>query len=207
MTREEEKNLISRILAGETELYSLLVKAHQTGVYNLALRMLKNDQDALDASQEAFFRAWQALGSFRGDSRFSVWLYRLTSNVCLDMLRKAGHLQTSSLTGEDGQDVSLPDSRGDPHRALEQAELRRAVRDGVDALPAEFRQALVLRDINGLSYEEIAQVTGLEPGTVKSRIFRARRRLAAYLQADGNFFGPDASYSTTERGGGSHERL
>ena len=136
-----------------------------------------------------------------------LWHNVMTAAHIAGSLRKAGRLQTSSLTGEDGQDVSLPDSRGDPHRALEQAELRRAVRDGVDALPAEFRQALVLRDINGLSYEEIAQVTGLEPGTVKSRIFRARRRLAAYLQADGNFFGPDASYSTTERGGGSHERL
>ena len=178
------------------------MKAHELGVYNLALRMLKNEQDALDASQEAFLRAWRSLSSFRGDSKFSVWLYRLTSNVCLDMLRKAGRLRAESLTDEEGEDIPLPDARGDPHRALEQKELSAAVREGLEALPPAFRQALVLRDINGLSYEEIAQVTGLEAGTVKSRIFRARRKLADRLRSPGNIFAADASYTANGKGGG-----
>ena len=207
MTRDEEKLLIERILAGETDLYEPLVKAHELGVYNLALRMLKNEQDALDASQEAFLRAWRSLGSFRGDSKFSVWLYRLTSNVCLDMLRRAGRLRADSLTDEEGAEAELPDRRGDPQQALERKELAAAVREGLESLPPAFRQALVLRDINGLSYDEIAQVTGLETGTVKSRIFRARRRLADRLRSGGNFFDDGASYTATGKGGGRHEKL
>lgn len=206
MTRDEERNLIDRILAGETELFETLVTAHQRAAYDLALRMLGNEQDALDAVQEAFFRAWRALSSFRGNSKFSVWLYRLTSNVCLDMLRRSGRRTEVSLMGEDGKELPLPDRRFDPQTELERKELQAAVRSGLARLEPPFRQALVLREIHGLSYEEIAQITGLEPGTVKSRIFRARRKLAAYLNAGGNFFAAGSSYASKE-GGGNGGRL
>ncbi len=202
MTREEERALIDHVLDGETEQFEKLVKAHEKGVYNLALRMLGNEQDALDASQEAFFRAYRSLDRFRGDSKFSVWLYRVTGNVCLDMLRKAGRRRESSLTDEDGEDMPLPDERSDPQRELEKKELRRAVQRNLTKLEPGFRQALVLRDVNGLTYDEIARVTGLEAGTVKSRIFRARRKLAALLTRDGNFFEPSPSDTTARKGGG-----
>lgn len=202
MTREEERALIDRVLDGETEQFEKLVRANEKGVYNLALRMLGNEQDALDASQEAFFRAYRSLDRFRGGSKFSVWLYRVTSNVCLDMLRKSGRRRESSLTDEDGEDLPLPDERSDPQRELERKETRRAVRRNLSRLEPSFRQALILRDVNGLTYDEIAQVTGLEPGTVKSRIFRARRKLAALLAGDGNFFEHSSSDSTTGKGGG-----
>ena len=201
MTREEERAVIERVLSGDGQAFEALVKANEKGVYNLALRMLGNAQDALDASQEAFFKAYKALGNFRGDSKFSVWLYRLTSNVCLDMLRKAGRYDETSLTGEDEEDLPLPDSRFDPQAALERSEVRRAVREGLDSLDPIFRQALVLRDVSGLSYDEIGQVLDTEPGTVKSRIFRARRKLAAYLMADGNIFAPEPSKNETKGGG------
>ena len=193
MTREEERAVIERVLSGDGQAFEALVKANEKGVYNLALRMLGNAQDALDASQEAFFKAYKALGNFRGDSKFSVWLYRLTSNVCLDMLRKAGRYDETSLTGEDEEDLPLPDSRFDPQAALERAEVRRAVQAGLERLDPIFRQALVLRDVSGLTYDEIGQALDLEAGTVKSRIFRARRKLAAYLMADGNIFAPEPS--------------
>ena len=183
MTREEERALIARVLDGDTDAFEALVRANEKGVYNLALRMLGNEQDALDASQEAFFRAYRSLDRFQGSSKLSVWLYRVTSNVCLDMLRKASRRRESPLTDEDGQDLPLPDDSSDPQRELEK---------------------LVLRDVNGLAYDEIAQVTGLEPGTVKSRIFRARRKLAALLERDGNFFGVSSSDSTGGKGGGQH---
>ena len=203
MTQQEERALIRQVLAGDTDRFEALVRANEKGVYALALRMLGSEQDALDASQEAFFRAYRALGSFRGDSRFSVWLYRLTANVCLDALRRAGRWDAVSLTDEEGGELTVPDSRNDPQRLLERRELRRAVRAALDALPAAFRLVLVLRDIEGLSYDEIAQVTGLEPGTVKSRIFRARRKMAALLAPDGNFSDISASYNTSSgRGGG-----
>lgn len=202
MTREEERAVIDRVLDGETEQFEKLVRAHEKGVYNLALRMLGHEQDALDASQEAFFRAYRSLDRFRGDSKFSVWLYRVTGNVCLDMLRKAGRRRESSLTDEEGGDLPLPDERSDPQRELEKKELRRAVQRNLTKLEPGFRQALVLRDVNGLTYDEIAQVTGLEAGTVKSRIFRARRKLAALLARDGNFFDPSPSDNTARKGGG-----
>ena len=204
MTRDEENAVIGQVLAGDTDQFAKLVAAHEKGVYNLALRMLGNEQDALDASQEAFFRAWRALDSFRGDSRLSVWLYRVTSNVCLDMLRRAGRLREEPLADEEGYELPLPDESADPQRLLEQKERTRALEEALAQLEPAFRQALTLREINGLTYEEIAQVTGLESGTVKSRIFRARRKLAALLVRSGNFSDRPPSNGTAEKGGGGH---
>ena len=115
-------------------------------------------------------------------------------------------MESSLTVEEDGEELPVPDRRGDPQEALERKELRRAVREGLRTLEPAFRQALILRDLNGLTYDEIAQVTGLEPGTVKSRIFRARRKLAAYLRSGGNFSASGPSY-TSEKGGGNGGRL
>ena len=196
MTRDEELRIIQDILAGNPDRFEELVKAHQKGIFNHALRMLGNEQDALDASQEAFFRAYRSLSSFRGDSRFSVWLYRLASNICLDMLRKRPSSPDLSLTDEEGDPLPIPDSRFTPQTELEKKELRLAVRSGLSRLDPDFRSVLVLREINGLSYEEIARVTGLESGTVKSRIFRARKKLIAILMSDGNFSELYSSFSS-----------
>lgn len=207
MTRDEELRVIREVLEGHTDRFSALVLAHQKGIYNLCLRMLGNEQDALDASQEAFFRAYRSLATFRGESRFSVWLYRLASNECVDMLRRRPAAQPVSLTGEDGEPLSVPDTRPSPQAELERRELRGAILRALDSLPPEFREAVVLRDINGLTYDEIAAVTGLEAGTVKSRIFRARKKLAATLMRDGNFSGPAPSKKTknSDAGkGGAH---
>ncbi|MCD8088933.1 MAG: sigma-70 family RNA polymerase sigma factor [Oscillospiraceae bacterium] len=205
MTRQEERRLIEAVLAGNTESFEALVKANETMVYNLALHMLSDPQDALDASQEAFFRAWRGLASFRGDSKFSVWLYRLTCNVCLDVLR--ARRDSVPLTDEEGRELALPDERPSPEEELVRSEWRQAVRDGLSRLEPEFRQALALRELCGLSYDEISQVADLEPGTVKSRIFRARKKLAAILTAEGNIFGPEPSYETKDpngKGGAGH---
>lgn len=191
MTREEEKEIIGRVLAGNTEAFEQLVLEHQKNVYNLALRMVSNPDDAFDMSQEAFLRAFNSLGSFRGDSKFSVWLYRLTSNVCLDFLRKSKRRKAGSLTymnsENEEQELDIIDERFSPETELEKKELRESVRAGLESLPDDFRTILVLREINGLSYDEISDVTGLEQGTVKSRLFRARKRLCALLSDDGNF--------------------
>lgn len=206
MTKAEETRVIQAVLSGDTERYETLVHAHEKAIYNLCLRMLGNEQDALDAAQETFLRAWRALAKFRGDSRFSTWLYRLASRICLDVLRARPAQTPLSLTTEDEDEVSLPDPSPSPHRTAEQSELRNLVGNALELLPPEHRAIVILRDVNGLSYEEIASVTGLESGTVKSRIHRARRKLADILMQNRNFSGYEPSKATaakTTRKGGA----
>lgn len=191
MTREEEDILIAQVQDGDNSSFEKLVIENQTKVYNLALRMVGNAEDAYDMSQEAFIKAYNSLAFFRGESRFSVWLYRLTTNVCLDFLRSQGRKQHGSLTymsdEDDDKELEIPDDRFSPETLVEKKELREAVNRGLLSLPKEYRAILLLREIDGLSYEEIAEALSLEEGTVKSRIFRARKRLCAILTSDGNF--------------------
>lgn len=202
MTIEEENDAVRRVLDGDADAFSPLVEAYQKNVYNLALRMTGNPEDALDMAQDAFIRAYNSLSSFRGDSKFSVWLYRIVSNVCLDFLRaRKGRAAVSlSQTGPDGEDAALeiPDERALPEAELERALTRDSVRRGLQALPYNQREILLLREIQGLSYEEIAAALSLEGGTVKSRIFRARKKLCAYLLADGNISEVFSSTQTKE---------
>ncbi len=200
MTREEESRIIRAVLDGDSNRFEELVRAYEKTVYNLALRTLGNQQDAMDAAQEAFLRAWRGLPAFRGDSKFSVWLYRLTMNVCTDMLRKRGRTMEVSLTEEEENAVfDIPDERFCPQTELEKKQLRQSVRRGLEKLPEEFRRVLLLRELGGLRYDEIAQSTGLEPGTVKTRIFRARKKLAAILMGDGNFSELSSSFTSAEK--------
>ena len=191
MTREEEDILIAQVQNGNSASFEKLVLENQTKVYNLALRMVGSEQDAYDMSQEAFIKAYNSIALFRGDSRFSVWLYRLTTNVCLDFLRSEGRRAHGSLTyiseEDDEKELEIPDDRFSPETLTEKKELREAVNKGLMSLPKDYRAILLLREIDGLSYEEIAEALSLEEGTVKSRIFRARKRLCAILTEDGNF--------------------
>lgn len=197
MTREEETRLIELARSGDHSAFEALVLAHQKQVYNLALRMVGNEEDALDMSQEAFLRAYTSLESFRGDSKFSVWLYRLTSNLCIDLIRSRKRRPTASLSytdeNDEEQELEIPDLRFSPEAELEKRELRRQVSEGLDSLSPEYRQILVLRELGGLSYEEIGQALSLEAGTVKSRIFRARKRLCGILSERGNISVPPPS--------------
>ena len=203
MTREQEAAVIQAVLDGDVNAYEALVKEYEKNVYNLALRMTGNSEDAADMAQEAFIKAYNSLTAFRGDSKFSVWLYRIVSNVCLDFLRSRSRKQTVSLSTEndDGEEVELDiaDETHSPEQLLDRSLTRDAVRRGLAALPPDHREILLLREIQGLSYEEIADVLGLEAGTVKSRIFRARKKLCSVLIKDGNI--PEFVSSSKERGG------
>lgn len=191
MTREEEDILVAKVQNGDSASFEKLVLENQTKVYNLALRMVGNEEDAFDMSQEAFIKAYNSIALFRGESRFSVWLYRLTTNVCLDFLRSAGRKAHGSLTymsdEDDEKELEIPDDRFSPETLVEKKELREAVNRGLMSLSNDYRAILLLREIDGLSYEEIADALALEEGTVKSRIFRARKKLCAILALDGNF--------------------
>lgn len=203
MTREQEATIIKQVLEGDVNAFEGLVKEYEKNVYNLALRMTGDPEDAADMAQDAFIKAYSSLSSFRGDSKFSVWLFRIVSNLCLDFLRSRKRRPTVSLSVEndEGEDMEfeIADESQSPETLLEQKLTREAVRCGLDSLPPEQRQILLLREIQGLSYEEIAQVLELESGTVKSRIFRARKRLSAFLLRDGNIPGFVSSSNT---GGG-----
>ncbi len=203
MTREQEAMIVQRIIGGETEAFELLVLEYQKNVYNVALRITGNAEDAADMAQEAFIKAFNSISSFKGDSRFSVWLYRIVSNVCVDFLRGKSRRPASSLSteNEEGESVELEiaDESFSPEKLLEAKLSREAVRRGLDSLPEDYKQILLLREIQGLSYDEIAQILDIEIGTVKSRIFRARKKLCAYLVKDGNI--PDFVSSGIIEGG------
>ncbi len=192
MTRETEMQIIRRVLDGRTDDFEALVLENQKKVYNLALKMTGNAEDAYDISQEAFIKAFKALKSFRGDSSFGVWIYRLTSNLCIDFLRREKKRKTSPLVyinnSDDEQEIEIADVSSEPETLYEKAELRQAINEGLMKLPEDHRQVLVLRELNGLSYSEISQTLKVEIGTVKSRIFRARSNLVKYLSEQGNFF-------------------
>ena len=203
MTPEIEQACIRNVLNGDVNSFELLVNAYEKNVYNLALRTLGNREDAEDVTQEAFLKAYRSLSSYRGDSKFSVWLYRIVSNLCLDLLRAKKRRPTQSLNveNEEGEEdeLDIPDEQFSPEHLLDRKLTRESVQRGLASLPDDARQILLLREIQGLSYEEIGEALGLEPGTVKSRIFRARKKLCAFLLADGN--NPDAFTSSSSKGG------
>ena len=202
MTVLFENEIIRSVLRGNVNDFEKLVTAYEKNVYNLALRMVGDPEDAADMTQETFIKAYRALSSFRGDSKFSSWLYRIASNVCLDFLRSRSRHPQVSLSTVDEDDratFELPDMRQNPEEQLMKKLGMEAVRRGLDQLPEQQRQILVLRELGGLSYAELAQTLGLEEGTVKSRIFRARKRLCALLLCDGNI--SDGAASVSGKGG------
>ena len=205
---EDERSVIEAVLHGDTDRFEELVHANEKGILNYCLRMLGNEQDALDASQEAFLKAYRGLAGFRGVSRFSTWLYRLADNVCLDMLR--ARPKSPTLSADDEESVLyLKDPAPSAQEGLERSELRASVAKVLQGLPDDFREVVVLRDVNGLSYEEIAEITLLEPGTVKSRIFRGRKKLAEALMCDGNFlelYPSENIKRKSGKGGGANDR-
>lgn len=185
-----DETLIRQAAAGDQNAFAALLAAYQKPVYNLALRMTGNPDDALDLSQEAFLRAWRGLSGYRFDASFSTWLYRLTGNVCIDFLRRRKREKTIPLyyTDEENEEQELPLPHPAP-AAEDQALLRleqSQVAEAMAKLEPEYRQALILRVIDGLSYAEIAAATGVPEGTVKSRIARAREKMRRLLKKTGN---------------------
>ncbi len=204
MTREEEAKIIRAVVDGNTNAFEDLVLEYQKQVYHIALKMTGNEEDAFDLSQEAFLKAFRALPTFRGEAGFGSWLYRMTANLCIDFLRRrkrrgAGQIISLDEEEEERRPLELPDLRYEPQSALEKKELREKVQTGLRRLPHEQQLILVLRDVEGFSYQEISDALKIELGTVKSRIYRARAHLARLLTEDGNFLKEPSSEEAERR--------
>ncbi|BCK84852.1 sigma-70 family RNA polymerase sigma factor [Dysosmobacter sp. NSJ-60] len=198
----EEQRWIAAARNGDQESFEKLVRLYEKRVFSLTSRMCRNSADAEEAAQEAFLAAWQALPAFRGDASFATWLYRLVSNACVDILRREGRHQVMAGPSLDDEESSPepPDKSPSPHALAERAELRRQIEAGLAALPPEYRQVLILREIHQCTYDEIAQICSIDLGTVKSRINRGRKRLRKILLESGNFSAAGASKKTEKEG-------
>ena len=181
--QKDEGELVARIKAGDEKAFAVLVEENEKMVFNVALRYTRNYDDASDVSQEAFIKAYRSIDSFKGESKLSTWLYRITVNVCLDFARKnrlhVRSIQDMTPANDEGEpfELPIPDTTYDPDALTEQRELRETILAAVDSLPAASREIVIMRDINGMSYNEIAEALHIELGTVRSRLARARIRL------------------------------
>ena len=191
MTLDEERHIIQNVIDGDKNAFEELLLANQKNVYNLAVKMTGNEDDALDISQEAFLKAYSQLGSFRAESRFSVWMYRLTYNLCIDFLRKKPKGAPVSLSQQDEDDesrqIEIPDLRNLPEDRAIQKETRTIIAESITELGQRHREIFVMREITGMSYVDIAATLDISEGTVKSRLSRARLSLANILIGKGTF--------------------
>ena len=194
LTREEEIRIVRKVLAGDVNAFEQLVIENQKSVYNLALKIMKNESDALDVSQDVFLKAYTNLENFRGDSRFSVWLYRLAYNACIDASRKSKTGMNVSLTVQDedseSAELDLADTKPLPEEETERRETQREVQAAIQELPEDQRKIIVMREFSDMAYEDIAASLGISVGTVKSRLSRARKNLAKILIQNGTISPP-----------------
>jgi RNA polymerase sigma-70 factor (ECF subfamily) len=179
---DTDNAIIENHLAGDTSAFSKLVERHERFIYNLAFRMAGNADDAADLTQEIFIHLHRKISGFRAESAFTTWFYRLAINYSKDWLSK----ETKRVKGVDIDEVVLLDGASGPGQVLEQKEVQQLVQATILELPEDQRAAVILHDIQGYNYAEIADILGVPVGTVKSRLARARLKLAEKLAPYGN---------------------
>lgn len=170
-----EAELLTRVVSGDRAAFDTLMRTHEDRVFSVCLRILRDRDTALDATQDTFLTVFRKVGQFEGRSALSTWIYRVAVNTCYDYLRRAKRRATENLP--DHLDPSDPAAES----ALESASVRHEIEAALAAIPADFRDAVILSDLEGLLLPEVAEVLGIPVGTVKSRVFRGRRLLAQHL--------------------------
>lgn len=183
-----EDKLISRAVAGDGAAFSELMTMHEKRMYAVALRMCANREDAQDCLQDAMLRVYRSIGGFKGQSSFSTWVYRITMNTCLDELRRRKTRSASSLDTMLEGGWSPTDGENGPEKQAVASEQRRVLNSAIADLPEDMRSAIVLRDVQGFSYEEIAEMLEVNIGTIKSRISRGREKLRQILRENAELF-------------------
>jgi RNA polymerase sigma-70 factor (ECF subfamily) len=185
---EEDRALITKAQAGDTAAFRSLVERHQRRAFAIALSLVRDENDARELVQDAFLRVFKGLGSFQGGSSFFTWLYRIITNLSIDLIRKpgrqAGDLDEKRFDTEDSLEPFPLLSRvdgADPAEVVRRREIAARLQVALDALPSYHRGVIVMREIEGLSYEEMAQVMGVSKGTIMSRLFHARQKLQRAL--------------------------
>lgn len=170
-----ETDLLARVISGDRDAFDSVMKAQEDRVFSVCLRILGDRDHALDATQETFLTVFRKAAQFKGDSALGTWIYRIAVNTCYDQIRKSSRKPTVSLPDH----LEPPDASAED--AIEAAGLRPEIERALAALPPEFRAAVVLSDLEGMSLPETAEALGIPVGTVKSRVFRGRRLLAQHL--------------------------
>lgn len=189
-----ELRLVEKSIAGDTDAFQHLVTKHQKKIFNIAYRMMGNEEDAKDMAQESLVKAYRNISKFRLDSAFSTWLFRITTNTCLDELRKykrkADEISLNIDKTDDGEMPvrELAVDRNGPEGEYLKAERQRVLHEAIKTLSEDYKRAIVLRDIEGFSYEEIAEICETNIGTVKSRINRGRAMLKEKLLLNRELF-------------------
>lgn len=183
---EQDRALIGRAQSGDVSAFRELVERYQRRAYILAVGLVRDEQDALEVVQEAFLRVYNNLGSFNGASSFFTWLYRIVANLSIDLLRRPSRRQSgfdASWPGEDDPPLLAKPQDGDPLDHCRRREMARSIAEALDALPPYHRGVILLREVEGMSYQEIAEVMGVSKGTIMSRLFHARQKLQRALRA------------------------
>jgi len=184
---ETDEALVSLAKGGSTDAFEELVHRHRDKIYARAMIMMRNEGDAVDLSQEAWVKAWQRLVQFQGESSFATWVTRIVINLCLDQIRRQKRTRAESIEELEeesgGVERQMPVAENNPTEGLETEELRRRIDEAMGKLTDAHRTVLVLHEFEGLEYKEIAKRVGISIGTVMSRLFYARRRLATLLQS------------------------
>lgn len=183
-----ETELIKSAADGDADAFGELVARNEKRIYSFALGMLSNPDDAFDAAQETFLKAYRSMRFFKGDSAFYTWLYSICRNCCYDFIKARARHRRHNISlfeyenDDDGSVIEIPDDESRPDALYEQRRTREVVMNAIKKLPANHREIVLLRDIDGLSYEEIAAVIGVSVGTVKSRLNRARATLRELIK-------------------------
>jgi len=182
---DDDRRLIADCLCGRTDAFGELVYRYQARLYNAAIRLVDSHDDAADVVQDAFLNAYQALHTFKGDAEFFTWLYRIAFNTAISLKRKRKATISLESAGPDGGiDPDDPSEYVKPGLALERSEDEARLQDAMNRLSHEHREVLVLKDIEGMKYEEIAEILAVPIGTIRSRLHRARLELRELLQPE-----------------------